>query len=201
MLEAFARVLNHPVLSYLENAFVKTVDSNRPATAISHYHGIKEGIHDLLGVAIFDHLPSIQKSIDDLKMMMWKKREIENYLPIPQVIFRFIEKEYQKDLFTQDYPQVMKSIVDDYIPGIAQKDPTNEWWNSTKMSDEFLDRVFRDFYKKIDSVILMDKSRYYKLAELSVPEELDVEIKEALDEVYQVALQAEEIISKENREI
>ncbi len=191
ILQAFAKLLGHPVLKYLEEAFVRTVDSNRPSSAENHFYGLKEAMPDLSGIAIFDKIPAKLQSNEYFKMLMWDKNEIENYLPLPVVIERFIVEEYGKELFTQTYPSIIKNIIDDYIPGVAKKDKMNEWWNTTKMSDDFLDKVFRDFYKKINSVILMDKSRYYKLVSMAKPEEIDKEVSEKLDSILKIAKKAE----------
>ena len=88
----------------------------------------------------------------------------------------------------------MQEIIRDRIPGIAQKNRNDEWWIKTKMSDDFLEPVFRDFYKKIDSVVLMDKSRHDKLAELSHLQELDIEISEKLDIILYTAQKAEKLL-------
>jgi predicted ATPase len=197
ILVAFARILNHPALPYIEEAFVRTVDTNRPIAAENIFYGLKEAIPDLLGVALFDRLEKQSESKKDLSILMWEKREIENYLPLPDVLERFIAKEYDdKELFTQNYWPIMKAIIDDYVPGVARKNRNDEWWKNTKMSDDFLDKIFRDFYKKIDSVVLMDKSRYYKLVELSNPDELDKEIKQKLDTILNISRKAETIVNK-----
>lgn len=190
MLKAFAKVLDHPVLHYLdgaEGAFVKTMDANRPTVAENHFYGLKDAIPDLRGFALFDHLTSQPISKNDLAMMMWERREIENYLPLPEVVERFMVQEYANDLFTHNYPAKMKQIIEDYIPGVAKRDKKDEWWLTTKMSDDFLDKIFREFYKQINSAVVMDKSRYYKLAELAKPVELNNEIKLKLDAILEVA--------------
>jgi AAA15 family ATPase/GTPase len=191
ILEAFGRVLKHPALPFLEKAFFKSVDNNKPAGAESHFNALKEGFPGLLGCAVFDRLSETHQSSTGLVIMSWTKREIENYLPLPAVIYRFFEKEYSADLFSQGYDKIMKEIIEDYIPGVAKKDGKNEWWNDTKMSDDFLGKIFREFYKKINSPVLMDKSRYYKLAELARADELDPEIKAKLDSIYKIAQQVE----------
>ncbi len=93
MLKAFSEVLNHPVRPYLDNIFIKYISNNRPQDARNHFYALqKEAIPTLKGIAIFDKL---NKNLDikgTLKEMMWRRCEIENYLPIPEVIIRYIEK-------------------------------------------------------------------------------------------------------------
>ncbi len=68
------------------------------------------------------------------------------------------------------------------MPPIAKKDKTESWWFDTKMSDDFLDKIFRKYFMKLKQpVSLMSKSNYYQLAELAKPDELNIEIQEKLD--------------------
>jgi len=51
------------------------------------------------------------------------------------------------------------------MPPIAKKDKTESWWFDTKMSDDFLDKIFRKYLMKLKQpVSLMSKSNYYQLA-------------------------------------
>lgn len=184
MLKAFAQVLNHPVAPLLENAFVKYV-SNIPQDARNHFYALKEAVPDLEGIALFDRLDKeIQK--DSLKEIMWRRREIENYLPIPEVIIRYIERSIT-DLFSSHSKESIEKLITDYIPPAALRDPSESWWFDTKMSDDFLDKIFRKYFQKIGLPILMDKSNYYELALLAEPEELSAEVREKLDAIYYVA--------------
>ncbi|NIA31228.1 MAG: AAA family ATPase [Actinobacteria bacterium] len=180
MLKAFAKVLNHPVYKYLEEAFVKYV-GNIPSDARNHFFALKEAVPDLLGIALFDHLERGEKlEKSNYKEMWWKRREIENYLPIPQVILRYLEKS-ATDLFTQPDMKLMEKFINDYIPPAALRDPQESWWFKTKMSDDFLDKIFRKYFNEMGSPVLMDKSNYYELALLAKPDELDPEVLEKLD--------------------
>ena len=67
------------MLDKLENCFHKTINTNDPTQARSHFTGLKDAKPDLIGIALYDN---IQFSIGDLKGLnetKWKKNEIENY--------------------------------------------------------------------------------------------------------------------------
>ena len=122
---------------------------------------------------------------NDLIEMMWARNEIENYLPIPEVIERYASQP-PEDLFSQHNPELMKKIIEEEIPSAALKNKAHPRWIDNKISDE-LDRVFERYFKERSMPNLMRKRDYYILASLSHPDELDQEIKEKLDIIYEIA--------------
>lgn len=184
ILKEFARALNHPVLPYLENPFVKYV-TNQPNDARDHFYGLQEGIPYLKGVAIFDRI-NRELQQGNLMELMWQRREIENYLPIPESIERYTSQ-YPKDLFLQHNPKLMEGIIKEEIPPAALKDKSHSWWINTKITDEFLDKIFKKYFNQMQMPILINKSDYYILMTFSKPEELNKEVKEKLDIVLEIA--------------
>jgi len=69
--------------------------ANKPQDARNHFYGLKEAVPDLKGVALYDRL-SCKLQATDLQEMMWTRREIENYLPIPEVLERYIRHQESK---------------------------------------------------------------------------------------------------------
>jgi len=184
MLKAFAKVLSHPVEKYLEDPFVKYT-TNNPRDARGHFYALKEAYDKIKGIALFDRInDSLQQT--ELVEMMWEKREIENYLPIPEVLERYATPEHI-DLFMQGQRDLMKSLITDYMPPIAAKDKTDRWWSNTKFSDEFLDQIFKKYFEGIKKPILMRKGNYYELALLAKADELEGEIELKLDKILEVA--------------
>jgi len=175
MLKAWAKVLNHPLLPYLiNNPFVKYV-ANNPFDARNHFYGLKEAVPDLKGVALYDRLDCKLQSTD-LQEMMWQRREIENYLPIPEVVERYLDG---------GSLSLIRDLMSDYMPPIAKKDKRESWWFDTKMSDDFLDKIFRRYFQILKQpVSLMSKSNYYELALLAKSEELDEEVTKKLDALF-----------------
>ena len=159
-----------------DNPFVKYV-ANNPLDARNHFYALKEAVPDLKGVALYDRLVRQLQSID-LQEIMWQRREIENYLPIPSVVERYFEKQ-GSDL------SLIRELMNDYMPPIAKKDKKDSWWFDTKMSDDFLDKIFRQYFQRLKQpVSLMSKSNYYELALLSEPNELDGEVLEKLEALF-----------------
>jgi ABC-type multidrug transport system ATPase subunit len=79
ILRAWARRLEHPVAQFLDGVFVHYIQGNNPKTARDHFYGLREAYPELLGIAIFDRLKE-QPAAEPLKILMWQRREIENYL-------------------------------------------------------------------------------------------------------------------------
>jgi len=114
--------------------------------------------------------------VNNKKQMMWQRREIENYLPIPEVVERYVDG---------GSLSLIRDLMSDYMPPIAKKDKTESWWLDTKMSDDFLDKIFRKYFQTLKQpVSLMSKSNYYELALLAKPDELDEEVIKKLDALF-----------------
>ena len=190
ILKEYAKILNHPVLPYLESPFVKYV-TNLPSVAREHFYGLQEGVSKLKGVALFDKINERLQQ-NDLIETMWKRREIENYLPIPEVIERYVS-EPPKDLFSLHDTELMADIIKDEIPPAALKDKNHSWWINSKISDDFLDKVFSKYFQTRKMPILFNKSDYYILASFSKADELEPEITEKLDLIYETASQKEKL--------
>ena len=80
ILQAFARRLGKDnAVRALERPFVRYV-GNSPPTAAHHFHGLREAIPGLKGVALFDRLDLGAPDDPFLRHLVWHRREIENYL-------------------------------------------------------------------------------------------------------------------------
>jgi predicted ATPase len=175
MLKSFAEVLNHPVKNKLDTIFLKPV-SNKYTDARSHFVNLQYAVPDLIGLAVFDNMDIPSQPPKGLKELVWQRNEIENYLTIPEVIYRYLEPQ-QNDLFSQHDPVVMKEFIEDIIPRKAQKDKLDSWWFKTKISDELLNIVFKKYFQRMGMpVSTMEKGQYHKLALLSKVEEIDLEV-------------------------
>ena len=95
ILQAFAERLDHTgAQQALARPFVKYV-GNTPKEARRHYYGLREASPSLRGLALFDRLEEDNDALRDsngdsaqgtLKILMWQRNEIENYLCTREVI-------------------------------------------------------------------------------------------------------------------
>jgi hypothetical protein len=192
ILRAFAQTLHHPAASYLERPFVYYVE-NQPQKVRDHFYGLREAKPDLVGAAIFDRLDAPPESASNLRMLMWQRREVENYLCYPEVLLSYARGEGDPDLFASIHEGTMQQCINDLVPPLALRDRSDRWWNDVKASDEFLDRLFEEYFKRLSLPNIMRKSNYHDLARL-VPQGLIApEVVEKLDAIVEVAEAAKSV--------
>jgi hypothetical protein len=185
ILRALAQKLNHAVIPFLEHAFnkailVKYLDSDRISIANKHFYALQgEAIPHLQAILIIDNPPNSQAltSQPNFQRHKWQRREIENYIAIPDILSAYAE----------DNAPLMNQLIQDLIPPVAMRDRNHDWWNRTKMSDDFLDPLFEAYYQALGLPNLMRKTNYHILADYLTPDQIHPEIIEKLDAIYEVA--------------
>lgn len=198
ILQALARKLNHTkAQKALERPFVRYV-GNQPTEVRKHFHGLREAVPNLQGIALFDRLD--QELPQDLRLqgMMWQRREIENYLCYPETL-----ENYARGTAMQEAPgplfaatesgrrvQAMREAINEVTQALETLGKGSPWDADTKVSDEFLAPVFEKFFKKLNLPNVMAKKNFHELAEYLPVEKIDPEIKEKLDAIVRVAQSA-----------
>jgi len=198
VLKAFARRLGHEEATrVLERPFVHYV-GNQPAAVSRHFHGLREAFSELKGIALFDRLESERPDIAPVNSLVWRRREIESYLCTRETLLAFAGASAARDslgpLFTAAEADrrvsAMRDAIGEIEEALARLNRGSPWDGNLKVSDEFLDPLFRSYFQKLDLPNLMAKKNFYELAE-HVPEgEIDGEISEKLDAIVEVARQA-----------
>ena len=194
ILQAFARRLQYDeAVEKLQSPFVHYV-GNQPKRAAEHYHGLREALPDLQGVAIFDRLES-KPNLDSVDLLTWKKREIENYLCTQATLENYVRasvgKEFSEPLFHSQAIDARMNAMRESIEEVAGAMDTlghgSPWDVDTKASDDFLTPLFRAYFKKLKLPNPMAKKSFYELAE-HVPENaIDPEIRKKLDAIVKAA--------------
>ena len=192
ILLALARKLHHEAAECLDRAFFHAV-GNQPGLARSHFHGLCEAKKDLAGIAIFDRLDRDLPADLGAKGLVWRRREIENYLCMPEVL-----RAYARDacggelgeLFVPQWEAKMDEIIKDVVPPVALRDPKDAWWINTKVTNDFLDPLFQRFFRELGLPNLMRKTDYHVLTKYVAPEAVDPEVREKLDAILEIAKKA-----------
>lgn len=201
ILQAFARTLDHPAQSVLEKPFVHYV-CNQPQQARDHFYGLREAKADLVGFLLCDKIDKELDSHGALTEVMWRRREIENYLCQPKTLLAFARawaaEQAAGPLFesslVERHQDIMQECLGLLVPRIAINNPNDPWWIDVKASDEFLDRLFALFAEKLGlSAGFVRKSDYHCLAEYVSRDDLDAEVVAVLDAIQKVSESAKPV--------
>ena len=63
----------------------------------------------------------------------------------------------------------------------------NPWDDDTKVSDDFLTPLFKDYFKRLGLYNVMDKKSFYELARFITRDRIDSEVREKLEAIVRVA--------------
>ena len=195
VLQAFARRLGKDdAVRALERPFVRYV-GNQPPAAARHFHGLREALPGLEGVALFDRLDSATPSDPSLEYLAWSRREIENYLCTKSTLEAYARASAvaaeSKPLLTGAEVDRRQTAMGEAIAEVGKALETlgkgSPWGDDVKASDEFLTPLFKTYFEKIGIPNLMDKKNFHALADHVPEDEIDPEIGEKLDAIARVA--------------
>lgn len=197
ILRAFAKRLDHPAKEPLRSPFMFPV-GNQPNKGREHFNALLEAKPDLRGYLLVDQdAPDIQAR-ETLREKKWERREIENYLSQPETLEGFAREFGSSNaggpLFAEADAgravEAMRESVQDRVMPAALRDRNDPWWRTVKASDEFLDLVLRDFFKKLGLRPDFRKADYHRLVRHIPDEFISTEVVEVLDAISNVARSA-----------
>ena len=198
ILQAFARRLSKAdAIRALDRPFVAYV-GNSPPAAGRHFHGLREVVPGLKGIAIYDRLDRDVPDDPCLKHLVWRRREIENYLcseatleayarasgtnAVPLPLFALSVAGHRAD--------AMREAVAEISEALARLGRGSPWHADMKVSDEFLNPLFETYFKKLGLPNLMRKGSFYEMVDHVPADAIDPEIGDKLDEIVAVAQSA-----------
>ncbi|MBN1865794.1 AAA family ATPase [Candidatus Sumerlaeota bacterium] len=199
ILRAFARTLGHEkAQDALARPFVHYVSTNLPQIARDHFYGLREAKPDLAGIAIFDRLDQDLDVDTPLMELMWRKREIENYLCMEDVLLACarhapwrgqIDKvDMIEDAESRRRVEIMKESIDEVGYSLKTLRQAEMWSPDTKTSDDVLEPVFRTFFQKMGiPPVLFQKRDFSGLASFVPPDKIDPEVSAMLDRIVEVS--------------
>ena len=193
VLQTFARTLGHRAAESLARPFVHYV-GRLPQKAFDHFYGLREAYPDLVGMAIFDRLKQVLEDKPALAQMMWRRRELENYLCTEEVLLAYARGGPSEDFFgtfeADRRKETMRELIEEISKAFVVTDKPDPWSADIKATDDFLDPLFKRFFKKLELPNPFSKSHYHKLAGLVPKEKIDPEIIEVLDKIVAVEKKA-----------
>ncbi len=87
----------------------------------------------------------------------------------------------------------MEESINEVQKGMDIYGKGSPWDFNTKVSDDFLEPLFKIYFKKLTLYNIMAKKNFNELAYLVPVEKIDHEIKEKLDAIVQVANSADPV--------
>lgn len=186
-LRGFARLINHPAQVFLSEPFVHYV-ANQPNKAATHYYGLKHASPALKAFALFDRLDRSIPDRFEIPHHLWRRREMENYLPLPEVLFRYAEQGNTDDLLeraiVEENIDTMRAVIEEVETAsrILRRDP---WGKDTKVSDDTLDSIFANYFERLNRSNRMQKTDYHVLVGLMHQSEIASEVVEVLDKMVE----------------
>lgn len=124
---------------------------------------------------------------------MWERREIENYLCQRETLMAWANvtgTEQAGPLFATRCVDAMKESIAEIEEALGKLEKGSPWSPGTKVSDEFLDPLFKTFFKKLGLPNLMQKTDYHVLARHVARDQIDPEVSGVLNLIARVAERA-----------
>lgn len=194
VLKAFADRLNHPVRERLQRVFLHPI-GNQPVKGRNHFYALREAKTDLVAFLLVGRDAPDLPPGGGLVQRKWNRREIENYLCQPETLLawarQFGETSAAGPLFEQTSipgaEQVMRKCIEDRVPPAALRNRKDSWWSDVKAGEDFLERVFQDFFQGLGLYQDFSKADYYQLVKFIPDELIDPEVVQVLDGLLEVA--------------
>ncbi len=198
MLRSFARRLGkRDAVRALEKPFVHYVGNN-PRAAARHFHGLREALPKLQGIALFDRLDGGGPVRPPFPHLVWRRREFENYLTTEATLDAYacasVMEKGALPLFTaaevDTRRTAMREAISEVSGALATLHGRSPWDADVKASDEVLTPVFRAYFARLDLPDLMNKKSFHELADHVPDDGIDPEIGEKLDAIVAVCADA-----------
>lgn len=196
ILSRLAKRLDHPAQHCLGASVpVIYLGGNQPQQARDHFQGLREAKPDLVGMALFDRLDRELHTGSQLTERMWQRREIENYLVTPDALRIFVQRGILgDDLFSRaererrlDTLALCVAELENALRVARRPDP---WGPDFKVTDEFLDPLFENYFQRLGTPQQIFKRDYHGLADAIPLEQIDAEVAVVLDLIAKVAAAA-----------
>ena len=169
--------------------------NNKPQEARDHFQGLREAKPDLVGVAVFDRLEKELHTGSQLTERMWSRREIENYLTTPASLQGFVQQGLRRhDLIEEAERKTRLDILaqcqSELVSALRITQKPDPWGPDIKVTDDFLDPLFANFYQRLGTPQQIFKRDYHGLADAIPVEEIAPEVLQMLDLIADTASNA-----------
>lgn len=196
ILRRLAERIGHAAKAVLHDLVpVVYLGGNKPQEARDHFQGLREAKTDLVGFALFDRLDKELHIGSQLTERMWSRREIENYLVTPASLRGFVVQGLREnDLLElaerQNRLDKLEGSLAEITHALGITNKPDPWGPDIKVTDDFLDPLFKLYYEQLGIPQQTYKRDYHGLADAIPISELDPEVTSVLDGIFDVAARA-----------
>ena len=196
ILRRLAERLDHPAKAVLHDSVpVIYLGSNKPQEARDHFQGLREAKADLVGFALFDRLDKELHTGSQLTELMWSRREIENYLVTPASLQAFVKAGLREDDLLEQAEgknrlEKLEASLTEITHALSITNKPDPWGPDIKVTDDFLDPLFKLYYERLGIPQQTFKRDYHGLADAIPVEEIAPEVIAVLDALFEVAKRA-----------
>ena len=196
ILRRLADRLDHPAKAILSDSVpVIYLGNNKPQEARDHFQGLREAKPDLVGIVLFDRLDKELQTGSRLVELMWSQREIENYLVTPESLQGFVQlgldsQDLIEAVEKRNRLEILNTCVVELTNALELTNEPDPWGPDIKVTDKFLDPLFKRFFERLGTPQRIYKRDYHGLADTVPLEQLDAEVTEILDSILSTAKSA-----------
>jgi len=193
ILRRLAQRLEHPAREFLSDSVpVFYLGNNKPQEARDHFQGLREAKSNLAGIALFDRLDKELHTGSALTERMWRRREIENYITTPASLRAYVQQGLRgNDLIDEAERKTrlatLEQCVEELVSALRVTQKPDPWGAEIKVTDDFLDPLFTNYYQRLGIPQQTFKRDYHGLADGIPVEEIPEEVIEMLDIISEVA--------------
>ncbi|MEK6616319.1 MAG: hypothetical protein AABZ32_09445, partial [Bacteroidota bacterium] len=106
-----------------------------------------------------------------------------------ELLIKYAEGKKANDLFSvaeqEQGKRTMEKVIRKIVPQIAMENSDDEYWKDQKASEQ-LDRIFKEYFKELGKPNLMNKNKFFELANMMDKQQINTEVIEKLDLIYKV---------------
>jgi hypothetical protein len=199
ILRRLADRMGHPVHEFMdERVPVVYLSSNKPGDARNHFDAMREARPGIVAFALFDHLPNPATelgAVTDLHEYMWHRREIENYITTRTSLMECVKVGLRTDdlldgVEAKKRTETLTVCIQELEQSLKTQRRPDPWGPDIKVTDEFLDPLFANYYERLGTPQETFKRDYHGLADTIPVAEISPEVSQVLDAILEVANRA-----------
>lgn len=173
ILGEWARILDHPTRHFFRRPYVHWLRGRSLREAREHFFAMRALMPDIPAVCLLDgdNRDEPESNVEQfgLKVLRWRRYEIENYLLQPEAIKRFVNFPLFDQRIDEEFGKQVPAGTDLFGDHVALE--------RIKASEEFLPRIFEGLDRDTP------KRDLYQLAAVMEESEIHPEVREKLDQI------------------